>query len=53
MKRWKLTHMHCVKDTQDIEFPFLGEIRRVGKKCERDLHADKLHRVRASAYFSG
>ncbi len=42
--------MKRVEDTQNIEFPLLRYVGRVGEQCERSLHFVKLHRWAYSAY---
>ena len=50
--RRKLRHLHGVKDAKDVEFPFPGQVRRVGEKREGHMHGEKLHGFPQNAYFS-
>ena len=35
----ELPHLDCVEDAQDVELPFLRDVRRVGEESEGDMHA--------------
>jgi drug/metabolite transporter (DMT)-like permease len=40
-------HLQGVKDAEDVELPFLGDVRRVGEERKGDMHRLKLVRPRA------
>ena len=53
MQGGKLSDVNRVEHAEDIELPFLGEVRRIGEERKRDVHAGKVHRMCSGAYYSG
>jgi hypothetical protein len=41
MDRRQGGYLHSVENAEDVELPFLGEVRRVGEECEGDMHGQK------------
>jgi drug/metabolite transporter (DMT)-like permease len=44
MQGRELANLHGVKNAEDVELPFLGDVRRVGEERKGDVHQEKITR---------